>query len=52
MPKAGLQNKANEHNAKSNTNETTLMLEAVYRLGVVACKKDPRRDRLGVKSSE
>jgi len=52
MPKAGLQNKVKEHNAKSKHKVTTAMLEAVYRRGVGAYKTNPGSVRPNVKSPE
>lgn len=52
MPKAGLQNKVKEHNAKSKHKVTLSMLEAVYRRGVGAYKTNPGSVRPSVKSPE
>ena len=52
MPKAGLQNKVKEHNAKSKHKVTLPMLEAVYRRGVGAYKTNPGSVRPSVKSPE
>ncbi len=52
MPRAGLQNKMKEHNAKSKYKVTMRMLEQVYDRGVGAYRTNPSSVRPNVKSPE